>query len=182
MEDKKHLEFMYERLENHGENPRVDYMVRLKKIIDSYVERKGVCKITYSTDYHYRNRDNYPDIDAGEVLEADGNTLEEAIENLRFCLHNDNRLATVIDTEARNLNSYDECRCLNIISIDEVINSSDIEESDIMKHKIFAELISERKKEVEHEKKAREKKILSDEKRKDLAELRRLKKKLGEIT
>lgn len=42
MTDKEHLQWIYDRLEHvHGENPKVDYMLRLKMIIDSLPEPKN---------------------------------------------------------------------------------------------------------------------------------------------
>ena len=74
-------------------------------------------QIIYTIDNHYRDQDNRFAINTGELHFSTGETIDEAVENLISILSNDGSLEYVIDTEILELDSYDDCFCLRIVSI-----------------------------------------------------------------
>ena len=134
-------------------------------------------KIVYTVDKEYRNEDNYIAYRTGDPEVISGDTLNETIKNLIEQLKNDGVLESIIDTNAFNLNSYDECLSLEIVSIEEVITSLDPNKFNIFDTPIFSKLVNNRKEEVRIKNQKIEESKKAVEKEKELKELIRLQDK-----
>lgn len=131
-------------------------------------------KITYTIDYNYRDNDNYPSVDNGYVRSVHGATMEKAINKLLINLKKENVLDSIIKTEALRLDSYDNCNSLSILSIEEITGSEEIY---IFDHPAFRTLIDNCKAEDSRKKVAIEKQKEYNNRKHELAQLKKLQKK-----
>ena len=131
-------------------------------------------KIIYTVDFHYQDNNNYPVQTTGECEYVMGKTIDSAIEKLISTLEKGKDLTSIVDAMAVKRRSYDSAYSLDIVSCDEVKNSVDL---DIFKHPSFKVLIDNRKKEREHQEKAKKKRSYELQKQHDLREIKRLQEK-----
>jgi hypothetical protein len=124
--------------------------------------------ITYTKDWHYRDRDNYSQTSIGEAETAEGDTLKEAINHLIKM----EASPGMIENYATS--SYDGYSSIDIINIHKISKRINLEFENIPAIK---KMIEEKKEKLIKEKEDEKKKEKRNKKARERAELKRLKEK-----
>lgn len=124
--------------------------------------------ITYTKDWHYRDRDNYPACNTGEAETAEGDTLKEAINHLIKMEANPGMI------ENYAIPSYDGYSSIEIINIHKISKEIYL---DFEKIPAIKKMIEEKKSKVIIEKENEEKKEKRNKQTRERTQLKRLKLK-----